>query len=156
MTLITTPATAEQAVELMSSAHIQMREKIRLHDQMLGIMSYKPRWGGSGQALLCRGGGCGNLALEDARKQLCPTHYASFLERSNRAKAMPTCTGTQCNVHTRLVFEGQPMCSKCSDAEQTRRSAATSRLTFTQEKHAALESASTVEELKDWIKDYML
>lgn len=154
--LITTPATDEQAAAALWSPHIKQHELWRLHSQMLGTAQYEPRLGGSGQALRCRASGCENRALGAARKQLCPTHYAGFLEKSNAAQALPVCTGANCNVHTRATFEGQPMCVHCSDAEQGARNKAPYATSYDTAKRTALDNAETVHELREWIKEYML
>ena len=160
--LITTPATAEQAAATLRSTHIKTNERNRLIQQMLGTAQYEPRLGGSGwpHALRCNSDSCNNTALGGARKQLCPTHYASFLERSSAAQAMPTCTGTQCNVHTLGTFEGQPMCLACSRDRQEARDKAAYVMSYDTAKRMALDNVETIHELrewiKEWIKDYML
>ena len=154
--LITTPARADQARAALMFTHIKTNERNRLIQQMLGTVAYEPRLGGSGQTLRCKSDSCNNAALGGARKQLCPTHYASFLEKSNAAQAMPTCTGARCNVHTLGTFEGQPMCLACSRDKQGARDKAACVTSYENAKHVELENAETVHELREWIKEYML
>jgi hypothetical protein len=154
--VITTPASEYELHQAQEAEHIKSNERTRLVNQMMGRWPYEPRLGGAGQTLSCKSGGCGNYALGGARKQLCPTHYASFLERSNRAQAMPVCSGNACNVHTRAMFEGQPMCVHCSDAEQAARNKAADVVSYEGSKRTELENAATFDELKEWIKEYML
>jgi hypothetical protein len=154
--LITTPATAEQAAATLVSKHIKTNERNRLIQQMLGTVAYEPRLGGSGQSLRCKSSRCDNLALGGARKQLCPKHYASFLEKSNAAQALPVCTGANCNVHTKLTFEWLPMCQSCGDAEAAARNKAADVMSYDTAKRTALDNVETVHEMREWIKEYML
>jgi hypothetical protein len=154
--VITTPASSYEVHQAQEAEHIKSNERTRLVNQMTGRFEYEPRLGGSGQKKRCLSGGCLNWALGGARKQLCPTHYAGFLERSNRAQAMPVCSGNGCNVHTRATFEGQPMCVLCSNAERASRNKAADVVSYEGSKRTELENAETVHELKEWIKEYML
>ena len=153
---ITTLATAEEARAALLFTHIKTNERNRLIQQMLGTVDYEPRLGGSGQALRCKHSGCENRALGAARKQLCPTHYASFLERSNRAQSRPVCSGDGCNVHTQLTVAGQPMCASCSYAHLTSISKANSDAAHENAKRIELDNAETVHELREWIKEYLI
>jgi hypothetical protein len=154
--VITKRASASEVHQAKEAEHIKPNELARLINQMTGRSLYEPRLGGSGQKKRCLAGGCLNWALGGARKQLCPTHYAGFLEKSNRAQAMPVCSGNGCNVHTRATFEGQPMCVLCSNAERASRNKAADVVSYEGSKRTELENAETVHELKEWIKEYML
>jgi hypothetical protein len=154
--VITKRASASEVYQAKEAEHIKPNERLRLVQLMSGRISYEPRLNGSGQKKRCLAGGCLNWALGGARKQLCPTHYAGFLERSNRAQAMPVCSGNGCNVHTRATFEGQPMCVLCSNAERASRNKAADVVSYEGSKRTELENAETVHELKEWIKEYML
>ena len=144
------PASGSEVVTATESKHIKPHQLQLLVAQMQGAARYDPRFGGSGQPLWCKNGGCNNAAMGTARKQLCPTHYVTFLERSNRAHEMPRCI--VCNILTRNEFEGQPTCGTCvTAAEDTRRVRAADRV-----KRTELDNAETVHELREWIKEYML
>jgi hypothetical protein len=149
---ILTPATAEQVATAQMAQHIRPNQLNRLVSQMTGAEPYAHRLGGSGQSLRCKGGtgSCNNLVLEDARKQLCPTHYVSFLERSNAAQALPRCVG--CNTGTNRIFEGQQMCPTCERAEENHRE----EVLAERDKFTQLDNAETVEDLREWIKEYVL
>jgi hypothetical protein len=149
---ISVTATDEQVATARIAQHIRPNQLDRLISQMTGAEPYKPRLGGSGQKLKCRRDYCNNYAIENGRKQLCPAHYAGFLERSNAAQALPTCTGPQCNVHTRQTFEGWPLCLTCSRARESRRT----EVLVAADKFTQLDNAETVEDLRDWIKEHML
>jgi hypothetical protein len=145
----------------MNSPNIKINQLQRLHAQMLGRAQYEPRQGGQGQNLRCKKDCCNNWALSGARKQLCPTHYATFLERSNKAQSMPTCS--HCNAHTKCTFEEVAMCWTCQLNIVEERSLQAS--INEQHKHQQvqnelkmqkLDEAETVGDLREWIKQYML
>ena len=160
--LITTPATAEQARAALMFTHIKTNERNRLIQYMLGTVAYVPRLGGSGQALRCKSASCENRALGVARKQLCPTHYASFLEKSNAAQQIPFCASCRLN-RTRQLYFGTPMCPSChaslaaaQDEGVLLEQSALDEQDADTAKRTALDNAETVHELREWIKEYML
>jgi hypothetical protein len=147
---ILTPATAEQVATAQMAQHIRPNQLNRLVSQMTGVEPYAPRLGGSGQKLKCRRDYCNNYAIENGRKQLCPAHYAHFLERSNAAQALPRCV--RCNTGTNRIFEGQQMCPTCERAEENHRE----EVLAERDKFTQLDNAETVEDLREWIKEYVL
>ncbi|URC15497.1 hypothetical protein BD1_56 [Octadecabacter Antarctic BD virus 1] len=152
---INTPATDEQLDAADNNTpHVRASERERLLEMMTGDREYEPRVGGQGQHLRCKSAHCSNTALGGARKQLCPTHYVTFLEKSNRAHAMPRCI--RCNVHTNKTFRDQPECHMCTTAE---REAEQARLDAARDealKMGALDNVETTHDLREWIKEYML
>lgn len=153
--VIENPATKEQ-VEFISanSPHVRMDELGRLMNQAAGLLPYEPRTGGQGQHLRCKNGNCGNISLAYGRKQLCPTHYAVFLERSNRAQAMPMCS--HCNQRTRNDFEGVKTCPTCRTRIESEREVRYTTECEFNSKLRQLDDAETVDDLRNWIKEYML
>ena len=154
MELIKTVASAEQLENAYTSKHIRSNELNRLIEQMTGQLVYRPRLGGSGQKLKCKSDYCNNIALDGGRKQLCPTHYVNFLERSNASQLIPNCE--YCNNKTRHVFEDDSVCNNCSDEILQERRNITQMAYDACLKTSELENAETVQELRAWIKEYML
>jgi hypothetical protein len=152
--LITTPASAYEVHQAQEAEHIKPNERTRLANQMTGMWPYEPRLGGSGQTLSCKSDSCNNIALGGARKQLCPTHYASFLEKSNAAQLIPRCS--TCNSRTRLKFEGFQMCTACRTATEDARNKAAAVMSYDTAKRMELDNVETVHEMREWIKEYML
>ena len=153
MELILTPATADQVESARASKHIRSNELNRLIEQMTGRLVYRPRLGGSGQKLKCKSNYCNNYAVS-GRKQLCPTHYVNFLERSNASSLMARCE--YCNNTTRHIFEDANVCNNCSDEILQERENITQMACAATEKTFKLENAETVQELREWIQEYML
>jgi hypothetical protein len=142
--------------------NVAPRERAQLVSQMQAVSNYAPRVTATGRLVKCAHGcGCPNSAIGYARKQLCPVHYVAFLERSNRARAMPGCQ--HCNQRTLRRFGDEPCCSTCearitqklADLEELQRSARAAEDVRARMLYA-LESAETVHDLKIWIKDYRL
>ena len=155
MEFILTHASDSQLEAAYMSKHIQSNEQKRLIRQMTGREAYKPRLGGSGQKLKCKNNDyCNNIALAGGRKQLCPTHYANFLEKSNASQLIPNCE--YCNNKTRHVFEDTSVCKNCSDEILQERRNITQMAYDACLKTSELENAETVQELRAWIKEYML
>lgn len=154
MELIITAASDSQLEAAYMSKHIQSNERKRLIEQMTGRLVYRPRLGGSGQKLKCKSGYCNNYALENGRKQLCPTHYVNFLERSNASSLMARCE--YCNNTTRHIFEDASVCNNCSDEILQERENITQMAYDACLKTSELENAETVQELRAWIQEYML
>ena len=154
MELIKTVASVEQLKNAYTSKHIRSNELNRLIEQMTGQLVYRPRLRGDGQKLKCKSNYCNNYALEGGRKQLCPTHYVNFLERSNASRLMPRCE--HCNNSTRHVFENANVCNNCSDEILQERRNITQMAYDACKKTLELENAKTVKELRAWIKEYML
>jgi len=154
MQKISTPATVEQVADALNNTpHVRASERARLYEMMKGIRPYEPRIGGRGQHLSCKDAYCANTAYAHGRRQLCPTHYIAFLERSNRARAMPQCV--RCNMHTNSTFSGQPHCGACT---QNYKSIEQERLGAERDeaiKMDALDNAETTHDLREWIKEYM-
>jgi glutaredoxin len=162
MVNVETPASAYEMEQAAAATHIKPNERSRLMQQMCGHIAYEPRLGGQGQVLRCKYGGCSNAALGDARKQLCPTHYASFLEKSNAAQKIPFCASCGLN-RTRQLYFNTPMCPSChatlaavQDAELRLERSAREKQVAHDLKLRELDNAETVHELREWIKEYML
>jgi hypothetical protein len=160
VTIIQPESTERSNYIYKNSPNIRPTELTRLVNQMAGQAQYEPRQGGQGQKLRCKAGNCINWSLANGRKQLCPTHYATFLEKSNRALAIPKCS--YCNSRTNRVFEGKQACVPCqADIEQKRAHQDSIEELYRRKqiqeasKMQQLDDAETITDLREWIKQYM-
>lgn len=143
-----------EAMLVRGSHNIPERTRWLFSNMMIGNFSYYPRTGGRGQNVICKSDGCKNYAMAGARKQLCPAHYPAFLERSNKVKALPKCC--ECGANTKMEYEGRPFCIACTRNKEAYDARIREALDKRQTKALELEDCQTVDELRAWIKEYVL
>lgn len=159
-------ATATDIEMAETSEHIPVLEKGQLIAMMQGHLQYAPLHAGehyayymgigAGAEVKCRSSCCENVAIhkhENLRPR-CPIHYAYYLHRSGKAKAIPRCN--RCNTVTNNVYETRPTCVTCAQAERAIEATNRAESSYTAIKAAKLDAAFTADQLRDWIKEYML
>jgi hypothetical protein len=147
-------ANGYQILQLDAAEHLAPSVKTKLRDIMVREARYTPRLNSRGEPMRCKSSGCCERAMAGARKQLRPTHYAAFLEKSNRARAMPRCT--RCNVHTQMELFGEPCCTVCGEKELEKLRAADQARDAQARKLREIDNVETVHDLREWIKEYLL
>lgn len=157
-------ATAADIEMAETSENIPVLEKGQLIAMMRGHLQYAPLErrviGPMESEVKCGSACCENVAMGRYATMggtwgspRCPIHRAYYLHKLGEALT-PRCN--RCNTVTNNVYETRPTCVTCAQVERAIEATNRAESSYTAIKAAKLDSAFSVDQLRDWIKEYML